>query len=500
MVTLVILDGFGYKRDSYGNAIKKQGTPNLDKLTKKYPHTLLKASGNAVGLPEGQMGNSEVGHLTIGAGRVILQDLEHINRDIETGKFYENPALIKALLHAEKNNSNLHIMGLCSDGGVHSKLTHMYAILDLCKNYKIKNIYIHAILDGRDTGYKDGIKFIKQIEDKIKGTNVKIATIVGRVYTMDREVRWDRVEKSFNLMTESKGEKFASATDAVNTMYERGITDEYLEPCVIDENGKITDNDSVIFFNYRTDRAIEISTAFTEPTFDKFKAKKFKNLLFTSMTEYSADLKNLNVMYPPIIVEDNLAATISKHGLKQFHTSETTKYAHVTFFINGGIEKPYEGEDRKLIDSINVKDFSSYPKMRAVEICSEVLNAIASNKYDYIIVNFSNPDMIGHTGNFNATKEAIECVEKQAYAVALATLMVGGDCIITADHGNAEEMLDKNGNKVTTHTTNPVPFILVSEKYKNVKLKKGKSLTAIAPTVLKLLNIPAPSTYEEPIF
>lgn len=500
MVTLVILDGFGEKRQKFGNAIKSQGTPNLDKLKAKYPHTIIKASGEAVGLPAGQMGNSEVGHLTIGAGRVILQDLEKINKDIETEKFFENPALIKALSHAEKNKSSLHLMGLFSDGGVHSELSHMYAILSLAKNYNIKNIYIHAILDGRDTGVHDGAKYLKEAEEKFKGTNIKIATLIGRVYAMDREKRYDRLEKAYRLFVDGKGHKYSSSLEAVKDMYDKSITDEFMDPCVIDENGTMKDNDSVIFFNYRTDRAIEISTAFTKDDFKEFETKHFKNMLFTTMTEYSVDLKDLNILYPPTIVEDNLAAVISQHGLKQFHTSETTKYAHVTFFINGGIEKPYEGEDRKLIDTINAKDFTKYPKMRAVEITQAVLEAISSNKYDYIVVNYSNPDMVGHTGNFDSTKQAIECVEKQAYAVALATLMVGGDCIITADHGNAEEMIDKNGNKVTTHTTNPVPFILVSERYKKVKLKKGKSLTAIAPTVLKLLNITPPATYDEPIF
>lgn len=500
MVTLVILDGFGERKDSYGNAIKSQGTPYLDKLKKKYPHTLLKASGEAVGLPAGQMGNSEVGHLTIGAGRVILQDLAHINHDIESGKFYENSALIKALTHAEKNNSSLHVMGLFSDGGVHSTLAHLDAILSFSKNFNIKNIYVHAFMDGRDTGVKDGIKFINSFEERYKNTNIKIATIIGRVYAMDREKRFDRLKIAYNLLTAGKGEKFESATDALIAKYNDGQTDEFIEPCVIDDNGTIKDNDSVIFFNYRTDRAIELSTAFTKEDYKEFETIKFKNLLFSTMTEYSADLKNLNILYPPIIVKDNLASVISANGLKQFHTSETTKYAHVTFFINGGIEVPYEGEDRKLVDSINVKDFSKHPRMRAFEITETVVEAIHSQKYDYILVNFSNPDMIGHTGNFDSAKQAIECVDKCAYTVALATLMVGGECIITADHGNAEEMFDRKGNKITTHTTNPVPCILVSEKNKKAKLKKGKSLTSLAPTVLKLLGITPPETYDEPLF
>ncbi len=500
MVTLVILDGFGEKKSKLGNAIKSQGTPNLDKLKKMYPHTLIEASGEAVGLPKGIMGNSEVGHLTIGAGRVILQDLQLINSEIENGKFYNNPALIKAIRHAEKNKSNLHLMGLLSDAGVHSNINHMFAILDLAKNYDIKNIYIHAFLDGRDTGVHDGKKFIKLTEEKIKGTNAKIGTLIGRVYIMDRENRYDRVEKGYRLLCYGEGRKCNTALEAVEKYYEEGETDEYFMPTVIDENAKFEDGDSVIFFNYRTDRAREISNAFALNDFREFKTKPLKNFLYTTMTQYSDKLTHLNILYPPETVKDNLASVISEHGKTQFHISETTKYAHVTFFLNGTIEKPYEGEDRKIIDSINTKDFSEYPRMRAIEITQEVLEAIASEKYDFIVINYSNPDMLGHTGNFNATKQAIECVEKQAYAVALATLMVGGECIIIADHGNAEEMFDKDGNKITTHTTNPVPFILVSERYKNVKLKKGKSLTCVAPTILKLMDIPAPKTYDEPIF
>jgi len=500
MVTLVILDGFGEKKGTFGNAINSQGTPHLDKLKKMYPHTLIEASGEAVGLPKGVMGNSEVGHLTLGSGRVILQDLMLINSEIENGKFFENPALLKALSHAEKHNSNLHIMGLLSNGGVHSSMSHLYSILEHTKNFDIKNIYIHAILDGRDTGFRDGLKFVQETEHKIENSNIKFGTLIGRVFAMDREKRYERVEKAYNMLFNGEGTLFKTATEAVEKNYETGVYDEYLEPCVIDKNAQIKDNDSLIFFNYRSDRAKEITSAITDENFKEFKTKSIKNLLFTAMTQYSDKFKHLNTMYPPKIVEDNLSCIISKNGKSQYHIAETTKYAHVTFFFNGGIEKPYKGENRKLIDSINVKDFSDFPKMRAIEITQDVLETIASNKYDFILVNYSNPDMIGHTGNFNATKEAIECVEKQAYAIALATLMVGGECIITADHGNAEEMFDKEGNKLTKHTCNPVPVILVSEKNKKVKLKKGKSLSSIAPTVLKLMGIAKPSSYDEPLF
>lgn len=499
MVTLVILDGFGYKKSAFGNAIKSQGTPFLDELKKNYPFTLIKASGEAVGLPNGVMGNSEVGHLTLGSGRVLLQDLLQINLDIENGNFYKNPALNKALIHAEKNNSNLHIMGLLSDGKVHSDISHLFAILDATKNYKIKNVYIHVITDGRDTGVADGAKFVDMLEDKILNTNASIATVIGRIYAMDREKRFDRIQKFYDLLFEGKGEAFGSAKEAVLSSYNKNIFDEFIEPCVI-KDAKIQDNDSLIFYNYRADRAREITSAIIQENFDKFKTKKVKNLMFTAMTEYDETFKKVNTMYPPKIVEDNLSAVLSKYGKRQFHTSETTKYAHVTFFFNGGIDKPYANEERKLIDSVNVKDFSEYPKMRAPEIKDEVINAINSKKYDFILVNFSNPDMLGHTGNFEATKEAIKCVDELSYQVAQATLRAGGDCIITADHGNAEEMFDKKGNKITTHTTNSVPFILVSEKYKKAKLKKDKSLTCVAATILKLMDLEIPKTYDEPIF
>jgi len=499
MVTLVVLDGFGEKKTTFGNAIKSQGTPYLDKLKKQYPHTLISASGESVGLPKAVMGNSEVGHLTLGSGRVVLQDLKRIDTEIENGSFYKNPALTKALHHAEKHGSNLHIMGLLSNGGVHSSIKHLFAILDMAKNFDIKHIYLHPILDGRDTGICDGAKFVEELEQKISGTNAKIGTLIGRVYAMDREKRYERVKKAYDMLLSGVGKSETDARKAIKKSYADGITDEFFEPTIIDADAKIAENDSFVFFNYRSDRAREITFALTDPNFKEFETKKTK-FLFTAMSQYADELKELNTLYPPIVVEDNLSCVLSQNDKTQFHIAETTKYAHVTFFFNGGIEKPYKGEDRKLIDSINTKDFATYPKMRANEITTEVLDAIASQKYDFVLVNYSNPDMIGHTGNFNSTKEAVECVDKQAYAVALATLMVGGDCIITADHGNAEEMFDKAGNKLTKHTTNPVPFVLVSEKHKKAKLKKGKSLANVAATVLKLLNIEKPSSFEDSIF
>lgn len=500
MVTLIILDGFGIRKESFGNAIKSAGTPNLDKLIKKYPHTTLEASGLAVGLPAGQMGNSEVGHLTLGGGRVVWQDLMKINRDIENNTFKDNKNLIKAFKHAEKNKSNLHLIGLLSDGGVHSHISHLYAILNAAKSYKIKNIYIHVITDGRDTPVNSGLGFAKQVEERIAGTNAKIASISGRVYAMDREKRYERIKKYYDCIINGKGKEYSSIQIAIQNNYQNNIYDEFIEPALIDKNGIIQEDDSVIFYNFRSDRARELSFALTDKNFKEFKVKQFKNLLFSPMEEYAKELSQTNVIYPPTKIQDNLSAIISQEGLKQFHIAETTKYAHVTFYFNGGIENPYKNEERKLIESIDTEDFSYYPKMRAFEITEETLEAIASQKYDFILVNYSNPDMIGHTGNFQATKEAITCVEKQTYAIALATLMAGGDCIITADHGNAELMFDKNGEKVTSHTTSPVPCILVSEKYKKVKLSKNASIANVAPTVLKLLNLQIPESMEKPLF
>ena len=500
MVTLVILDGFGYRKEKFGNAIASAGTPNLDKLEKIYPTSLLMASGNAVGLPEGQMGNSEVGHLTLGSGRVLWQDLMKINRDIEDGSFFKNERLIKAMEHAKTNNSALHLMGLLSDGGVHSHINHLFALIDMANSFGLKKVYIHAFLDGRDTSIDSGIGFIKRLKEKIAPLGYKIASLSGRVYAMDREQRYDRLQKAYDVLVNGANLIEQDAEKVLNDSYGKGIYDEFVEPILLCKDGVIGDNDSVIFYNFRSDRAREITFALTDKDFKHFKTKKFKNLLYSPMEEYAKEFSSLNVIYPPVKIDDNLSAFIAKSGKKQFHIAETTKYAHVTFFFNGGNETPYQNEERVLIDSIDTQDFSYYPKMRAIEITEKTLDAIASAEYDFILVNYSNPDMIGHTGNFEATKDAIKCVDKQAYALALATLMAGGDCIITADHGNAEYMIDKQGNKVTSHTTNPVKCILVSEKHRKAKLKKGKSIANIAPTVLKLLGMDIPSSMEDALF
>ncbi len=494
MITLVVLDGFGINKSRFGNAIKASGTPNLKKLLKKYPHTQLLASGNAVGLPAGQMGNSEVGHLTLGAGRVVLQNLEKIDRSIQSGQFFSLPVLNAAMDHVESNNSALHLVGLLSDGGVHSHISHLEAILSLAKERKINKVFVHAITDGRDTNPTHGQFYLDDLMEFMEGSNAKIATVCGRVFAMDREKRYDRLKKAYDLYVSGKGEKFDSPVEAVKASYANGKTDEFVEPILIDKEGLVRDGDSVIFFNFRSDRARELSFAFTDPKFDAFKTKKFKNLYFATMENYDDELKNVHVIFPPERIEDNLSALISKAGLKQFHIAETTKYAHVTFFFNGTIEEPYEGEDRKLIESIETTDFSPYPKMRALEITEGAIEAIASQKYDFVLINYSNADMLGHTGNFNSAKEAAECVDKQAYAIALATLMAGGECIITADHGNAEIMYDRYGSPVTSHTTSKVPFILVTKQKRKLKKIKNASIANVAPTILKMLNLQIPSS------
>ena len=494
MVTLVILDGFGINKHTKGNAIKLNGTPNLDKL--KYPYTTLLASGEAVGLNDGQMGNSEVGHLNLGAGRIVYQDLPRINNDIKSGEFFNNAALNKTMDHVVMHNSSLHIMGLVSDGGVHSHINHLYSLVDMANKKGIDNVYIHAILDGRDTLKDSGIKFISQLQEYIKG-KAEISSLCGRVYAMDRENRWDRVEKAYDMLALGRADNYyTSAKSALEDSYAEGVYDEFVLPTIIGKAKTIDSYDGVIFFNYRTDRAREITQAFTQKPFDKFETKHLNNLCYCCMTEYSADFTGVEVAYPPEKIENNLSALISKAGLKQFHVTETTKYAHVTFFFNGGIETAYDGEDRKLIESENVQNYAQTPKMKAYEITDEVLRAIVAKKYDFILVNLSNADMLGHTGDMEATQKTIEVVDKCAYAIALATLTAGGHCIITADHGNAEEMLDKKGNVLTSHTTNPVPLWLISEKYNKVKLKKGK-LCNVAPTVLQLLGLDIPEYMEE---
>jgi len=499
MVTLLILDGFGYSKETKGNAIKLQGTPYLDKL-KDYPFTLIQASGEDVGLTKGQMGNSEVGHLNLGAGRVVYQDLLRIDNSIKDKSLFKNKEILGAINHAKKNNSKLHLMGLVSDGGVHSHINHLKAIVELAHKEGLKEVYIHFICDGRDTYRASAVNYMQEVLSFSKG-KAKVADVIGRIYAMDRENRFDRIKKAYDMLVFGKAESDnINPIEALELSYKKEIYDEFVEPVIIDKNGRIQDNDSVIFFNYRTDRAREITAAISQKDFTGFKREQIKNLYYCCMTEYDSDFKDVCVAFKPEIIYDNLSSIISKKGYKQFHVTETTKYAHVTFFFNGGIEEAYKNEERKLIDSYNVKNFAEVPEMRAKEITESAIKAISSKEYGFVLINISNPDMIGHTGDMEATKKAIKIVDECAYKIAMETLKVGGDCIITADHGNAEKMIDESGKVVTSHTTNLVPLWIVSEKYKDVKLIADGKLANVAPTVLKMLNIEKPKTMDKELF
>ena len=503
-VVLMVLDGYGLSDHKEGNAIAMANTPVMDKLMAECPFVKGAASGLAVGLPDGQMGNSEVGHTNIGAGRIVYQELTRITKSIEDGDFFSIPELVTAIENCKKHNSKLHILGLLSDGGVHSHIRHLYGLLEMAKRRDFENVYVHCFLDGRDTPPASAEGYITQLEEKMKEIGVgKIATLSGRYYAMDRDKRWNRIEKAYDAMIKGEGEKAISAAVAIENSYQKEVFDEFVVPTVICNNdkpvAKIEENDSVIFFNFRPDRAREITFALTDPNFEGFKTEKMDKLLVTPMQEYSDELKHLNTMYPPKIVTDNLACLISEAGKTQYHISETTKYAHVTFFFNGGIEEPYKGETRKLIDSYNDKNFAVHPQMRAPEITESLMEAIDSKKYDFILVNFSNPDMIGHTGDFEAAKQAVKICDECAYKVAMETVKMGGECIIIADHGNVEEMFDEQGTILTKHTTNKVPFILVSDKNKNVKLKQDGSLANVAPTIVKMMGLQIPTCWEKPM-
>lgn len=501
MVTLVIMDGLGWTDEKHGNAVYTAGMPYLNKLIARYPFTTLTTHGRAVGLEEGQMGGSEVGHLNIGAGRVVYQDITKINMLIENNTLKDKPQIAGAFEHAKKHGTKLHFMGLLSDGGVHSKIEHLEYLIDAAHNAGVQNICVHAFMDGRDTLKDSGLGFVERIEKHIKGKNARLASVCGRIYAMDREKRYDRLQKAYDMLVLGKADNYyPSATQAVKASYENGIFDEFMEPAIIGKPSKIESGDAVIFFNYRSDRARELSQAIAEQDIAEMQLVGLKHIYFVGMTQYNENFKNVKVVIEPELVTENISKILSQHGKKQFHISETTKYAHVTFFLNGGIEKPYQGEDRKLIESHDVKDFSQTPHMRAMEITNEVLEAIASQKYDFIILNLSNADMVGHTGNFDATVQAVTMVDKCAYLIALATLAAGGDCIITADHGNADFMLDKQNNVITSHSMNPVPLVIASDRYQNKKLKSGLSLTSIAPTILTMLNLQVPSFMDEILF
>ena len=492
-IALIIMDGYGINNNTEGNAIYAAKKPYLDSYMAKYPNTQLQASGLAVGLPDGQMGNSEVGHTNIGAGRVVYQMLVKITKDIEDGVFFENDKLKAAMQAAKDNGAALHLMGLLSDGGVHSHNKHLYGLLEMAHRMGLEKVYIHTFHDGRDVPPTSGAEYMQQLVDEIAkiGTG-KVATISGRYYAMDRDNAWDRVEKAYNAMVFGEGIQESDPVEAIKNSYENGVTDEFIVPTVIDKDGMIKENDSIIMFNFRPDRARQIVRTFVDPMFDGFVRKKgyFKNH-FVCMAQYDAEMPNVTVAYPPEQLKMTFGEYISKLGMTQLRIAETQKYAHVTFFFNGGEEKQFEGEDRILIKSPDVATFDMKPEMSAPEVCEAVCKAIDEDKYDVIILNYANCDMVGHTGIMEAAIKAVETVDECVGKMVEKLLEKGGKAIITADHGNADCLVDEvTKEPFTAHTTNPVPMIVIGEG--DVKLKEGK-LCDICPTMLDMMGVEKPA-------
>ena len=486
--TLIIMDGFGLRSDSDGNAVVHAKTPVLDKLFATCEHTTLSASGLDVGLPDGQMGNSEVGHTNIGGGRVVYQDLPRITRAIEDGSFFENPAYVSAMDACLKNGSALHLYGLLSDGGVHSHNTHLWALLKMAKMKGLKRVYIHAFLDGRDVSPTSGKGFVAEAVEKCQEIGIgKIATVMGRYYAMDRDKRWERVEQAYDAMVYGRGVQNSDPVDAVAKSYANNVTDEFVEPVVCDSEGMIGDNDSIIFFNFRPDRAREITRVFVDPAFDGFNRELFP-LTYVCTTEYDATMPNVQVAFPRIRVANGLGEYLSAMGMTQLRIAETEKYAHVTFFFNGGVEAVFPGEDRVLVASPKVATYDLQPEMSAYEVTDKCVERIESGAYDVIILNFANCDMVGHTGVYEAAVKAVETVDTCVGRVVDATRAMGGIALITADHGNAEEMRKEDGSPMTAHTTNLVPFILVGV---DARLHPGR-LADIAPTILDIMGLACP--------
>ena len=488
--TLIIMDGFGMSGDHTGNAVHAAKTPRLDQFFREFAHTELSASGLDVGLPDGQMGNSEVGHTNIGGGRVVFQDLPRISKSIADGDFFTNPAYCRAMDACLEKGSALHLMGLLSDGGVHSHLTHLFALLKMAKDKGLTRVYIHAFLDGRDVSPTSGADFVAQTVDECAKIGVgEIATVMGRYYAMDRDKRWDRVEQAYDAMVYGESPiNNPDPVDAVKKSYEKGVTDEFVEPVVCDADGSISDNDSVIFFNFRPDRAREITRALVDPEFDGFTRQIFP-LAFVCNTEYDASMPNVEVAFPRVLVNNGLGEYLSKMGMTQLRIAETEKYAHVTFFFNGGSETVFPGEDRVLIPSPKVATYDLQPEMSAPEVCEKCVERIESGAYDVIILNFANCDMVGHTGVFDAAVKAVETVDTCVGKVVDATLKMGGIAMITADHGNAEQMVEPDGSPMTAHTTNPVPFILCGA---GSELRADGRLADIAPTMLDVMGLACP--------
>ena len=486
--TLIIMDGFGLANASDDNAVSLAQTPVLDRLFREYANTTLSASGLDVGLPDGQMGNSEVGHTNIGGGRVVFQDLPRISRAIDDGSFFKNEAYHQAMDNCLKNGSSLHLYGLLSDGGVHSHIQHLFALLQMAKDKGLEKVYVHCFLDGRDVSPTSGKGFVQELCDKCAEIGVgKIATVMGRYYAMDRDKRWERVQMAYDAMVYGEGIHNADPVDAVAKSYANGVTDEFVEPVVCDSEGTIGDNDSVIFFNFRPDRAREITRAIVDPEFDGFQ-REFFPTTYVCNTEYDASMPNVLVAWPRVAVKNGLGEYLSSMGMTQLRIAETEKYAHVTFFFNGGSETVFPGEDRVLVPSPKVATYDLQPEMSAFEVCDKCVERIESGAYDVIILNFANCDMVGHTGVLEAAVKAVETVDTCVGKVVDATLKMGGIAMITADHGNAEDMKQEDGSPMTAHTTNLVPFILCGA---GSELRTGR-LADIAPTILDVLGLACP--------
>lgn len=494
-VVLCIMDGFGKNDSDYGNAIAMAETPNLDKLMAECPMTYIGASGMDVGLPDGQMGNSEVGHTNIGAGRVVYQPLTRITKAFADGEAYENPALCSAMENAK--DKALHLIGLVSPGGVHSHTEHLYGLLEMAKKNGVENVFVHALLDGRDVPPSSAVDYLAELEAKMQEIGVgRIASVMGRFYAMDRDNIWDRVEKAYAAIVYGEGIQADDAVEAVKASYEtidedgKHLTDEFVLPTVIGEGGRVQENDSVIFFNFRPDRAREITRTFVDPDFSGFERKNgFFRLNYVCMTQYDAEMPNVEVAFGPEALTNTFGEYLSANGKTQLRIAETQKYAHVTFFFNGGEEKQYEGEDRILVDSPKISTFDLMPEMSAPEVSEKLNDAVRSGKYDAVIVNFANCDMVGHTGIIPAAVKAVETVDTCVGTLAQAVKEMDGVLFITADHGNADKMLDENGEPFTAHTTNPVPFIVYNYP---CSVREGGRLCDIAPTMLKVMGLPQP--------
>ena len=487
---LIIMDGFGFGGHK-GNAIEAAKTPNLDRLFANNPLTRIGASGMDVGLPDGQMGNSEVGHTNIGAGRVVYQELTRITKAVDDGSFFVFESLLKAMRNVKEKGTALHILGLLSDGGVHSHNSHLYAILEMAKRQGVQKVYVHALLDGRDVPPSSGKEYVRACVEKMEEMGIgKIATVMGRYYAMDRDNRWERVEKAYAAMVYGKGNRCVCPVQAVQDSYDANVTDEFVVPTVCAENAQISADDSIIFFNFRPDRAREITRCFVDESFDGFSREKgFFPLHYVCMTQYDATMPNVDVAFRPQSLKNTFGEYISDKGLTQLRIAETEKYAHVTFFFNGGVEKTYPGEDRVLVASPKVATYDLQPEMSAYEVTDQCIRRIESGQYDVIILNFANCDMVGHTGVFEAAVKAVEAVDTCVGRVTDAIAKMGGVSLITADHGNADKMVAEDGEPFTAHTTNPVPFCVVGYP---CRLRTGGRLADIAPTMLKVMGLPQP--------